>query len=117
MTLGDIRYPEILQQSVAGNTATISLKIPTDLAYLQGHFRDMPITPGVVQLHWAVKFAHQLFAIPEGITGGSQIKFSNLLQPNDEALLTLEHSAEKKSVTYHYTSADKLYSSGRFAYE
>lgn len=117
MTLGDIRYPDILQQTVASNTAVILLKIPGDLAYLQGHFRTMPITPGVVQLHWAVKFASQLFAIHEVVTGGSQIKFSNLLQPYDEALLTLENSVEKKSITYHYKSADKLYSSGRFTYE
>lgn len=116
MTLGAIRHPEIRFKRVSDNKVELGLKIPKDLAYFEGHFPELPIVPGVVQLHWAVEFAKEIFKIPGFISQGSQIKFSNLMYPLDELCLVLEHLPQKYMVHYSYKTDDKTYASGRLTY-
>ncbi len=108
-TLGPVRKPKVASQHISENKAEYELQIPSDLAYLEGHFKDMPVVPGVVQLNWAVEFAKVAFDLQGDVRQCNQIKFSNLMKPNDHVLLTLEYNPEKSSVNYTYAT----YSSGR----
>jgi 3-hydroxymyristoyl/3-hydroxydecanoyl-(acyl carrier protein) dehydratase len=116
MTLGSIRQPVILFKTLSENRAEIGLRIPEELAYFEGHFSGLPIVPGVVQLHWAVEFAKDVFKISGFVAEGRQIKFSNLMRPLDEPCLTLEHFSEKALIVYDYKAGEKTYASGRLMY-
>jgi 3-hydroxymyristoyl/3-hydroxydecanoyl-(acyl carrier protein) dehydratase len=113
-------FPHILFKSIQGFKAEIHLEIPKNLAYFDGHFNNMPVVPGVVQLHWVVKFVREFFDIPAHLTKGTQIKFMNLMQPNHKPILQLEIAPEKSFITYIYASSDAnegLYSSGKLTYD
>lgn len=118
MLLGEVRLPNVLKQQQDNNITTLLLHVPENLAYFAGHFPNIAIVPGVVQLHWAVHFATTIVAINGKMTHGSRIKFSNIILPNDELVLTLEHVLEKQLIIYSYTKQDgKHYSSGCFNYK
>jgi 3-hydroxymyristoyl/3-hydroxydecanoyl-(acyl carrier protein) dehydratase len=116
MSLGPILHPIILSKVVSENRAEMRLKIPNDLAYFEGHFPDFPVVPGIVQLHWAIEFAQDIFALPHTVAQGNQIKFSHLMRPLEELDLILEHCSLKSVVTYHYKKDEKTYASGKFTY-
>ncbi len=109
-------FPEVISSTQSGQTAELVLRIPATLSYLKGHFPGLPIVPGVVQLHWAVAYAKDFFDLSGIVLGGSQIKFSQLMQPDHDVQLILEHSPELQLVVYRYMNADTCYSSGRFTY-
>lgn len=111
-----IFYPEILFKTLSQNRVELGLRIPKDLYYFAGHFPDFPVVPGVVQLHWAVGFAKDIFKISANVSQARQIKFSNLIRPLDELSLALEHYPEKYAMMYSYKTDQKTYASGRFEY-
>ena len=120
MSLSNVRSPRVLSKKVQHLTAEIHLEIPKDLAYFEGHFKDMPVVPGVVQLHWVVGFLQTLFNISAPVTKGTQIKFMNLMQPAHRPILHLEVNPEKSLIAYKYTSSkgtNELYSSGKLTYD
>jgi acyl-CoA synthetase (AMP-forming)/AMP-acid ligase II len=114
--MGQVRYPEILKTELSDEVVNLTIKIPENLSYFEGHFSEMPVVPGVVQLDWVVKFAIQHFKISGRVSEGNRIKFSQLMRPLDEICLTLQHTPEKKSVSYRYKLGDKFYASGSFVY-
>jgi 3-hydroxymyristoyl/3-hydroxydecanoyl-(acyl carrier protein) dehydratase len=116
MSLGPILHPIILSKMITENRAEMRLKIPEDLAYFEGHFPGFLIVPGVVQLHWAVEYAQEIFTLPPGVGQGNQIKFNQLMRPLDELDLILEHDPLKSVVAYCYREDEKTYSSGKFMY-
>ncbi len=116
--LGPIRQPIILKKDQSENKVEYSLRIPNDLAYFEGHFNKMAVVPGVVQLNWAVEFAKADLGVKGDVSLGSQIKFSNLMRPNDEVLLCLEYNREKSTVSYSFKGESGVtsYSSGRMTF-
>ena len=126
MILGPVLHPEILNIKKNNNTILLTLKIPENLAYLEGHFANSPLVPGVVQLHWSVIYGRQYFKLNTTassleVAQASQIKFSHPIFPKREILLTLNHHPEKKTITFDYTSektdgTDISHSKGKFQY-
>ncbi|WP_010298455.1 AMP-dependent ligase [Candidatus Odyssella thessalonicensis] len=115
--LGSPRYPEFVERCIAQNHAKISFKLPADLSYLDGHFPEFPILPGVVQLHWAVELAQEIFGINSLVSHGSQIKFSNVITSSEVIYeLNLVYNSDKNMCSYRYKSQEKVYSSGNIHY-
>jgi acyl-coenzyme A synthetase/AMP-(fatty) acid ligase/uncharacterized membrane protein/3-hydroxymyristoyl/3-hydroxydecanoyl-(acyl carrier protein) dehydratase len=116
--LGINRQPILLKKDLSENKVEYSLKIPHDLAYFEGHFNKMAVVPGVVQLNWVVEFAKADLGVKGNVSLGNQIKFTNLMRPNDEVFLCLEYIKEKSAVSYSYksTSGGSSYSSGRMTF-
>ena len=117
MSLGTVILPTMLDHHRNEHIVTMLLHIPTDLAFFAGHFSSIAIVPGVVQLHWAVQFANDVFNLNSLFTNGSKIKFKHIMLPNDKPLLKLEHIASQRLILYSYTTQDEeSYSSGSFNY-
>lgn len=99
-------HPEIIDSIAEGETnLTLSLSIPAELIFFQGHFPNAPILPGVVQLDWALYFAHQFFHIKrEEFLHIDQLKFTQVIKPN--ATLFLELKLEGEVLTFKYFNRD-----------
>jgi 3-hydroxymyristoyl/3-hydroxydecanoyl-(acyl carrier protein) dehydratase len=96
----------------------IWLNIPQNLYYLNGHFPDMAIVPGVVLLHWVVQFTQEIFK-PEGfVCLIKTIKFTNIVRPKDVLVLRLERIIDQTETIINFSySSDKItYSSGSLRY-
>ncbi|WP_295802372.1 AMP-binding protein [uncultured Microbulbifer sp.] len=96
--------------------ARVSLRIPGDLPCLPGHFADAPVVPGVVQIDWAVHFARQLLQVPGEFSGMENIKFKQLLVPQEQAELELAFDRDKQRLSYRFFWQADEFSSGRVSF-
>lgn len=111
--------PIVLNTLQLDDGVELTLHIPADLDYFNGHFDGAPILAGVVQLHWAVQFAKANLAISDTEVADIQVlKFQEVIKPGQALGLTLtKKSAFKVLFSYHSSinehSAAKQHSSGR----
>lgn len=104
----------IIEQTIAGNNATLLLHIDPEIAYFEGHFDNYPILAGVVQLDWAIHYGKKLLSCGSVFKGMEVIKFQQPILHNMEILLTLRWDSEKEKLYFSYTSGeDNNHSSGR----
>ncbi len=94
----------------------IDLFIPGEIMYFEGHFPDLPVLPGIVQLDWAVIEARRHFGLSAPVTNVQNLKFRKLLRPNTDVTLTLRHRAEDDRFIFEYRDGETVYSSGRFVF-
>jgi|GEM_PF-1700418 3-hydroxymyristoyl/3-hydroxydecanoyl-(acyl carrier protein) dehydratase len=111
-----ILLPNIQKQQVQTDLLEVWLSIPQNLYYLNGHFPSLPIVPGVVLLHWVVEFSRKTFNIEEPITLVKNIKFNNLVQPENQLILRIEHIAKQAMIKFSYKADQIIYSSGCVIY-
>ena len=91
----------------------IALTIPPDLLYLQGHFPDTPIVPGVALTDWAVHQAARFAQRPARVAGLARVKFHQVLQPDDQASLLLSPAQDGAAMDFVYRSEGANHASGR----
>ncbi|WP_417810824.1 AMP-binding protein [Thalassospira alkalitolerans] len=105
--------PEIIANTHDGDTASLTLHLPGDLIYFRGHFPDMPILPGVVQLHWAVTQAAMIFKVPVTLGEVTQLKYRKPITPGTNVTLelTCDRAGAKVRFRYH-SSSEGDHSSG-----
>lgn len=111
----------ILNKVLSDESAVLTLHIPADLDYFKGHFDQAPILAGVVQLHWAAKFAQQYLDISATDVMDIQVlKFQEMILPGQEVVLTLtKKSTEKVLFSYQSTAPNgdiKSNASGRLIF-
>ena len=80
--------------------------------FFNGHFENFPIVPGVVQLFYVNFFTENMLGIKLPLTEAKKVKFSNIIPPDEEVILTIKN--KENSIEYTYLSDDKIYSSGIF---
>jgi len=112
--------PEILSQTKHDDDRLlIHLKAQAELAYFDGHFPEAAILPGVVQIHWAEKFARLEFpdlAAANDFKQLEAIKFQQLIKPGQELFLELDYQASKRKLYFRFFAGEKQFSTGRFAF-
>lgn len=109
--------PDVLAEEIGEGTAVLSLRIPADLYYFQGHFPGYPIVPGVVQLLWAEHFMHACLGDVAPIKDMEAVKFQQLMVPGQHVQLQLRLDREKHKLHFDFSAADKKFSSGRLLLE
>ena len=113
MLLPDIRA---IRHDDEKKQVTLDLHLPQTLAHFSGHFPGFPLTPGVVQIDWAIRFAHEHLPITGKLTTMENIKFHALLLPDTELQLTLDWDAKGRRLEFVYSRQQHKYSSGRFVF-
>ena len=105
--------PIVETSRVDGSSAELTLVVPTDLTYFDGHFAGAPIVPGVVQIKWAIDLASRYLGATGRFAGFEALKFQRVLQPEQALVLTLRWAAADGKLHFSYTSGDQRFGSGR----
>lgn len=104
--------PVTISERRSDRRVEIDLLIPAALSYFQGHFRNFPVLPGVVQLHWTIAFGRRHFSIGASPPETMQLKFRSIIVPNERICLMLGHEAERRRLSFEYRDAETVRSSG-----
>lgn len=104
--------PKVLaRRDVEGGTE-LDLEVQADNPWFSGHFPEMAILPGVVQIGWAAHFGHRFFGLGPGVSLMEQVKFRRPILPGVRLTLTLKANAAAGRLRYEYRDAEHAYSSG-----
>jgi len=109
--------PEIIAESRDGETVTFLLRVPPDLAHFAGHFPDLPILPGIVQVDWAVRLARRYLPELESSCDVNNLKFLALVRPDAVLTLRLDYDASQGALQFNYRDEGRTYSSGRIRFQ
>jgi acyl-coenzyme A synthetase/AMP-(fatty) acid ligase/3-hydroxymyristoyl/3-hydroxydecanoyl-(acyl carrier protein) dehydratase len=114
------RLPELVARQEDGDALLLSLFIPANLYYFDGHFPGRPVLPGVVQTHWAVHFGREHWGDFGDFSALEAVKFQQVVTANQTLLLRLEYQRDKGKLYFTYTSgsADEpiAHASGRVVF-
>ena len=94
------------------DNAYLDLIFPKNSNFFEGHFPQMPILPGVVQLFFAKEFIKDVFHLDFVSQKVKKVKFSSIIRPDMKVRLTL--CKTDKSVDYKFTKDEVIFSSGTF---
>ena len=109
----DVSRPTLLELHQEGDSLTLRLRLEPELVWFRGHFPGAPLLPGVVQLHLAIQYACEQWAIEEQFGGLEMLKFQRPLQPGNEVDLLLEWQPERRKLQFCYRRDGEVASSGR----
>lgn len=104
--------PEIIAQRTQATHSEIDLCVDAGNPWFNGHFPAQPILPGVVQIGWAVHFAHAFFGLGPAVRNLEQIKFRRPIMPGARLTLRLTPAADGDRLRYEFRDAEHSYSSG-----
>jgi len=108
-------FPRVLSATVGQPNVCFGLDVSPDMSWFRGHFPDMPILPGVVQLHWAVIVARAVFDFPDSPLEFKRLKFKNVVIPPQVLELSVSVPAPNE-VQFEFHSPEVQYSQGRLVF-
>ncbi|MAE96060.1 MAG: AMP-dependent synthetase [Deltaproteobacteria bacterium] len=114
------RSPLVLGEERAGDVLCRELRVPEDLAQLEGHFPDLPVVPGVAQVGWALAAAEVLLGRPLQAHGVEALKFKEPLRPGTSLSLEVEANPDDRAkgrFRFRCTREGRELSSGRVKVE
>jgi 3-hydroxymyristoyl/3-hydroxydecanoyl-(acyl carrier protein) dehydratase len=104
--------PQVLARRDGSGPMELDIEVQAGNPWFEGHFPQFAILPGVVQIGWAVHYAHELYGLGPDVTSMDQIKFKRPILPGARITLTLKPDAAARKVRYEYKDAEHNYSSG-----
>ena len=115
------RLPLVQAVQQAADEVVLQLAVPAQTAHFEGHFIEQGVLPGVAQIHWAVHFGREYFALPPRFKGMDAIKFQAVILPDANVTLTLKYRADKHQLNFSYTGVNaqgdaRAHSSGRISF-
>lgn len=99
-----------------GQRAVFELTAPRDLFYFDGHFPDVPILPGVVQIDWAISYGRKCFDLPPVFLGIHALKFQQPIYPEQPVKLELIHEQSKSCLSFILSSQAGQHGIGRILF-
>ena len=79
-----------INHSEDGETLSGSCLVAADMPFFNGHFPDLPIMPAVAQIEMIRELLEKHADWNTTIAGGSGLKFSGRIQPNDNLTIRLQ---------------------------
>lgn len=104
--------PQIISIDSTDNTVIITLHVPAQLSWFDGHFPEQKVLPGVVQVDWAGKLARALFVNNSAFQQLSNIKFKTMVMPDTDMQLELAFNEAKHSVKFTFFNETDSFSTG-----
>ena len=109
--------PTILSRRDAAGHTELDMEVAGDNPWFAGHFPEMAILPGVVQIGWAAHYAHALHGLGPGVRTLEQVKFKRPILPGARLTLTLKVDPAAHKLRYEYKDVEHSYSSGTLQFE
>jgi len=106
-------YPEVLSTHQTDTGWMLQLRVPDDLAYLEGHFPQAPIVAGVCQLKWVIDYIEIHTGKPLVIEAMEAVKFHRPLLPRQLFAIDLSYDPLTRVWQYLVYATDKPFASGR----
>ena len=88
------------------------LHFVAETVFFAGHFPELPLLPGVVQAHLAIRVFEENMSLKLNFRGFKNLKFYNPILPGTVAILECDLNTEKKQLTFHYFQGDSTFSNG-----
>lgn len=88
--------------------------------YFVGHFPQLPVLPGFVQVELALDLAKKYLKTNFDLSNLSNIKklkFSKIIKPEKDISLRLEFDNASKIINFSYSFEEEIYSSGKFYFK
>ena len=105
--------PLVIDKKIINNDLFLTLQVSEKLKYFQGHFKDFPILPGVVQLDWVIYFVKSILKLDGEFNAIDVIKFKEPLFPNTEVNLSIKVFKEKNKIEFLFNNENSTFSSGK----
>jgi 3-hydroxymyristoyl/3-hydroxydecanoyl-(acyl carrier protein) dehydratase len=112
-----IELPEIESAERAGaHAVTLRFVVPEGLRYFAGHFPEVPLLPGVVQIGWALELARRHLEVTGEFRALHAVKFTRVIQPGAAVELRLSVAVTDKSLDFAFSSGGHACSEGRVVF-
>ena len=107
--------PRIWSWLPAGDEHRFLIGVDDGLSWIEGHFPQIPILAGVVQLHWAALLARGVFGLQEFPRDVMRLKFQRPVLP--PAVLELQvQRIDALNIQFVFTSPGQAHSQGRLLF-
>ena len=112
-----MRFPQATRREGKAGEASFTLRADAGLLAFRGHFPGNPILPGVVQVDWAIHFAVEAFGPLGGFRSIEQLKFMDIIHPDETIDLQLAFDPAKGDLRFGFHGPSGRKSAGiiRFA--
>lgn len=90
---------------------TLTLEVPERLIFLEGHFEEYPLVPGVVMVQWAIELADESFGEVGEFRGIERLKFQRVLRPGTR--FTLQLTRRDDGIAFAIDSREGRHCAGR----
>jgi 3-hydroxymyristoyl/3-hydroxydecanoyl-(acyl carrier protein) dehydratase len=107
------RAARVLAESRGERRIERTLRVPSDLAQLEGHFPGAPLVAGVVQLGWVMDAARALTGRDLAASGFEGLRFRDALTPGQELALALELSEAGDLARFQLAAGERVFAAGR----
>ena len=94
----------------------ITLRVPIELRWLEGHFPEDPILPAVVQVREALGFVRDNWPDLPGLLRIKRAKFRRPIRPLDALTLKLRRKERSPHVTFEYSRDSEVCSGGNLEF-
>lgn len=112
-----MQLPEIEALERSDDRLSLRFVVLPTLPYFEGHFAEVPVLPGVVQIGWAIEFARIHLPFSARFRSLASVKFTRVIQPQAAVTLDLAANAAKRELSFEYRCGDALCSSGRILFQ
>ncbi|HYE47230.1 MAG TPA: AMP-binding protein [Caulobacter sp.] len=100
-----LRLPPHRLVSREGDTARLSVTLPPELIYFQGHFPGEAILPGISQVHMAVLLAGVTLDFQPAGSELNRVKFKDIVRPGETLDLTLTADRDRGRLSFRWLRA------------
>ena len=107
------RGPVVLAETRDARRIERALRVPADLAALEGHFPGAPLVAAVVQLGWVMDAAAALAGRALAPLAFEGLRFRDVLAPPQELRLALELAAGGDLARFQLDAGERVFAAGR----
>jgi len=107
------REPRLLSETREPHSLERRLEVPAELAFLEGHFENVPVVAGVVLLRWIMSAAADLIGRSPRVLGIEALKFPALLRHGQQFTLCVEVTEALGRLRFRASDGDRVFAIGR----